>query len=61
MEIEGSLGKAVLKGCLWMNEDVEGSEEGGQSEARQQSKLCLQGFSTSSAHGKKARPTSFHH
>jgi len=50
---------AMLKGCLWMDEDAEGSEEGEQSEASHKSKLYLQGFSTDNAYGKKAHPTFF--
>lgn len=36
--LEGSLRKALLKGCLWMNENG-GSSEGGQDEAGQQPRL----------------------
>ncbi|MBX5328016.1 MAG: hypothetical protein QHH18_01335 [Candidatus Bathyarchaeota archaeon] len=60
MEIEGTLGKAMLKGCLWMNGDTESSEEGEQSEASQQSKLHLRGVSINNAYSKKTHPTSFH-
>lgn len=35
VELEGSLRKAPLKGCLWMGES-EVSPEGGQDEANQQ-------------------------
>lgn|GEM_PF-3574234 len=59
MELEGLLETAMLKGCLWMDEDAEGSEEGEQSEASHKSKLYLQGFSTDNAYGKKAHPTFF--
>jgi hypothetical protein len=37
VELEGTLGKALLKGCLWMGESQENSE-GGQDEAGQQPK-----------------------
>ena len=35
VELEGSIKKALLKGCLWMGES-EGSPEGGQDEASEQ-------------------------
>lgn len=43
--LEGSLRKALLKGCLWMNESG-GSSEGVQDEASLQSKLLEQRWST---------------
>lgn len=45
VELEGSLRKALLKGCLWMGESGENSE-GGQDEAGQRPKLQLQLCST---------------
>jgi len=37
-ELLGSLGKALLKGCLWMGES-DGIPEGGQDEVSQQLRL----------------------
>jgi len=37
VELEGTLEKALLKGCLWMGESQENSE-GGQNEASQRHK-----------------------
>jgi len=43
--LEGSLRKALLKECLWMNESGENSE-GGQDEASQQPRLLERHRST---------------
>jgi len=43
--LEGSLRKAPLKGCLWMNESG-GSSEGVRDEASMQSKLLERQWST---------------
>jgi len=40
VELEGSLRKALLKGCLWMGEN-----EGGQDEDSQQRTSSIQHFS----------------
>lgn len=44
VELEGSLRKALLKGCLWMVES-EGSLEGDQDEASQQLTSSIQHLS----------------
>ncbi len=44
VELEGSLRKALLKGCLWMGES-EASSEGDQDEGSQQRTLSIQHFS----------------
>jgi hypothetical protein len=47
--LEGSLRKALLKECLWMNESGE-SSEGAQDEASLQSKLLEQRLLTAKAY-----------
>jgi hypothetical protein len=56
--LEGSLRKALLKGCLWMNESG-GSLEGVQDEASLRSKLLEQRLPTAKAYAEASSKICF--